>query len=91
MLGFQETAADVEIGSDQPVCMVETSGLEPPTPCVQRKGWCVRERPRASTLGGSDAHALSRTAPVATTVATTRWADTGGVARAASTSSPSPQ
>ena len=37
MFDFDATAAEAETCSDQPVCVVETSGLEPPTPCVQSR------------------------------------------------------
>jgi hypothetical protein len=49
---------------------VETMGLEPTTPCLQKMGRRVQERPHAYTRDGFDAHALPYTAAVATAVAT---------------------
>ena len=37
MRGSRVPAAEIQTGPDQPVCVVETSGLEPPTPCVQTR------------------------------------------------------
>jgi hypothetical protein len=49
---------------------VETIGLEPTTPCVQKMDWSVHKRPGAYRRGRFDAHTLPHTPPVATAVAT---------------------